>query len=89
MTNGFFSLFVLSVYGVMGKDTQVVLATLSQIMATKMDETILHVKSWVNGQIAIAVARSYSQVLRGAQFPIPLHTLELEWALGSGLGLVQ
>ena len=52
-----FSPFVLSVDGTMGKELLVVLATLIQLMAAKIDEPILHVKGWVNGQIEIMVAR--------------------------------
>ena len=36
-----FSLFSLSVYGTMGEESQVVLATFSQLMAVKMEEPIL------------------------------------------------
>ena len=58
-TNGFFSIFALLIDGVMGKEAQCVLTTLSRIMATKIYEPILHIKGWVNGQIAFAVMRSY------------------------------
>ena len=58
--------FVLSVYGMMIKEAQFVLTILRQIMAKKMDELILQVKGWVNGQIATTVARSYYRVLWGA-----------------------
>ena len=37
-----FSLFVLSIYGMLGRESLVVLASLSQLMAEKMDEPILH-----------------------------------------------
>ena len=50
-----FYLFVISVYCVLGREALVVLATLSRLMAAKMDETILHVRGLVNDQIAIAV----------------------------------
>ena len=74
--------FVLSVDGMMIKEALVVLTTLSQLMAVK-------ITGWVNRRIAIAVARSYSRVLRGARAPSPLWTREPEWASGSGLGLAQ
>ena len=45
------SLFVLSFDGVLGKEAQVVLATLSGLMAAKTEEPILHVKGWANGGI--------------------------------------
>ena len=61
-----FSPFVLSVDGVMGKEALVVLALLSQLMATKMDEPILHVTGWVNGRIVIKFSRSYSRLLHRA-----------------------
>ena len=84
----FFS-FSLSVDGVMGKEDQVILAILIQLMAAKMEEPILNVKGWVNSRIAIAIARSYSLVLYGAWFPSTLHTRETYWELGLGLGLAQ
>ena len=49
----------------MGKEAQVVLATLSLIMAAKRDEPISHDKVWVNQQIKVVVARLYSWVIRG------------------------
>ena len=52
------STFVLSVDLIMDKEKQVVLATLSQVISSKIDEPISHVTSWVNGQISISVARS-------------------------------
>ena len=84
-----FSPFVLSVDGMMVKESLVVLATLSRLMAAKLDEPISHVTGWVNGLIKIAVASSYSRLLRGARAPSPLLTQEPEWASGLGLGLAQ
>ena len=67
MTKGeFFSPFVLSVYGMLGKEALLVLITLSRVMAEKKDEPISHVTGWVNGQIEITVTRLYSRVLHGA-----------------------
>ena len=40
-----------------GKESKVLLVTLSLLMAAKMEEPISHVKGWVNGQIAIKAAR--------------------------------
>ena len=42
-------LFFLSVEGILGRESQVVLANLSQLMAEKMREPILYVCGWVNG----------------------------------------
>ena len=57
MTNRELFLFVLSVDGMMEKEAQVVLATLSGLMAAKMDESISYVKDQVNSQIEIAFTR--------------------------------
>ena len=62
----YFSLFVLSVDGMMGKEALVVLATFIQIMAAKMNKPILHITGWVNGWITSVVARLYYRVPRGA-----------------------
>ena len=66
LTKEAFSPFSISVDGMMGKDLLVVLATLIQIMATKIDEHIPHVTVWFNGWIVIEFARLYSRLLRGS-----------------------
>ena len=83
----YFSPFVLSVDEMLGKEALVVLASLSRIMAAKMDEPILHVRGWINGRIAIAVVRSYSCMIYGDRLPSSLRDWELDWNPGSGLGL--
>ena len=57
-----FSLFIISVDGMLGKEAQVILSTLNQLMAAKMVELILHVKGWVNGHITIVVVKLYYQM---------------------------
>ena len=57
----------------------VVLTTLSQLMSAKMDETILHVKCYINGQIAITVAGSYLLVLLRYWSPSPSQNLTGSW----------
>ena len=55
------NIFLRSYYqlmGVLGKEAQVVLATLSRLVAAKMEEPISHVKGWVNSQISTSVSRS-------------------------------
>ena len=69
------SSFEISVYRMMGKEALVVLATLSQVMAAKMDEPILHVTGWVNERTVIAVARSYCRVISRAKSQSTLHIL--------------
>ena len=78
---------MLSVYGVPITEAQVLLVTLSRLVATKMEEPILHVKSWVTVQIIIVVVKSYSWILRGDRVPSPLRTLNSDWGLGFVLGL--
>ena len=58
MSNIIFSMFVLSVYGMLGKEALIVLTNLSRLMASKMEKPILHVTDWINGRIEIAVAIS-------------------------------
>ena len=71
-----FSLFVLSVDGLLGKEAQVVLSTLSQLVAAKTEEPILHVKGWVNGRVTNVLAGSYYKMLGGSRVPINLLTRE-------------
>ena len=82
-------LFVLSVDGMTGKEDQVLLSTLSQLMAEKMDEPIFHVKGWVNGRIEIAVVRSDSWVICRARSSSPLRNWYPDWDLGPGLVLAH
>ena len=49
----FFSLFVFSIAGMLGKEALVVLANLSQLMESKMDDPISHVHGWINDWITI------------------------------------
>ena len=81
--------FVLSVYGILGKDVLTVLTILSQLMAEKIKEPILHVHGWINSSIAIAVVRFFSPMFRGARHPSTLRDREPDWDPGLGLGLAQ
>ena len=56
--------FVLYVDGMLGREALIALVKLSQIMSAKMNKTVLHVRGWINGQIAIDVARFYSRMIR-------------------------
>ena len=51
--------FVLSVYGILGREDIVIISNLSQIMVEKLEEPISDVCGWVSGWIAISVARNY------------------------------
>ena len=64
--------FILSVDGMIGREALGILENLSRLMAEKTDEPTSHVKGWINSLIKIAVARSYSQMIRRAQLSIPL-----------------
>ena len=44
-----------------------------------MEEPIPHMLIWVNGLIAIVVARLYSRMIRGVCIPIPLRYREPDW----------
>ena len=51
------SLFVLSVYGILGKEDLIIIANLSRLVAVKMEEPIFHICVLVNGRIKISFAR--------------------------------
>ena len=72
-------MFVLSVDGMLGKEALVILANFSQIMASKMYEPIPHVHGYIKGQILIDVAKSYSQMIRGARLTNLLRDRKSEW----------
>ena len=82
-------MFVLSIYGVLGREALVVLAQLSRSMAEKMDEPILHVRGWINGRIEIAVERLYSRMIRVYRLPSPLQDRYTDWEPASGLGFAH
>ena len=84
-----FSSFVLSVDGILGRGALVILSQLSQSMAEKREEPLLQVRGWVNGQIAIAVARSYSQMIHEARIPSPLRKWETSWDPEPVIGLAD
>ena len=79
---------VLSVDGMLGMEALVVLVQLSRTMAAKREEPIFQVRGWVNGQIANAVAKSYSCMIHGDLLPSPLWEREPDWDPESGIGLV-
>ena len=54
-----------------------------------MDKPISHVQGWISGQILISVARSYSQIIRGARIRSTLQDQDPDWDPASGLGLAQ
>ena len=65
----------------------VVLSQLSRVMAEKRKGTLLQVRGLVNGIITIAVASSYSRMIRGDWLPSPLQEPEPKWDLGLGIGM--
>ena len=74
-----FFTFVLSVDRMLGRKSLVLLSQMSIVMAEKSEEPLLQVRGWSNVCITIAVARSYSQIIRIAQHPSPLWEQELDW----------
>ena len=46
-------------------------------------------RGWVNGQIAITVARLYSHIIRGDFLPSTLKDRDPDWGSGLGLGLAK
>ena len=59
-----FSTFFISVERMLGREALIMISQLSPVMEEKREEPLLKVWGWVNGSIAIAVARSYSQTIR-------------------------
>ena len=58
--------------GIIGSESLVVIAQLSQVMAEKREELLSQVRGWVNRRITIAVSRSYSMdylQISALQFP--------------------
>ena len=68
----YFSPFVLSLDEMLGSASLVVTAQFSRVAAAKREKSLLQIQGWVSGQIEIAVARSYSRMIRGTRLPSPL-----------------
>ena len=64
--------FVTSIDIIRVIEALVVLVSLSQLMAAKMEEHILYMCGWVNGQILIVVTRLYSCMIHVDHLPSPL-----------------
>ena len=58
-------------------------------MAEKIEEPVLNVRVWFNGQITIAITRLYSHTIHVDLLPSHLWDRDMYWELGSGLVLVQ
>ena len=63
------STFVLSVDGMISRYTLVLLSQLIIFMSDKMKELLSQERGWVNVRTDIAIVRSSSQMIRGAQLP--------------------
>ena len=79
--------FVISVDRMLGRESPIVLYQLSRFIVDKRKEPLLQVRGWVKEQTAIAVARSYSRMIRGARISITLREQEPGWDLQSLIGL--
>ena len=88
-TNNKFSPSSLSVNGMLGMEALVVLVQFSWTVADKRDKPLLHVWGSIYGQTEIAVARSYSRMIRGAWTPSTLWDWDPDWDPAPGLVLVQ
>ena len=71
----------------LGREALVMLYRLSLVMAEKREEPLLQVYGWVKRNITMAVARSYSLMIRGAHIPSPLWEREPDWDQESGIWL--
>ena len=88
-SNGYIFPFFISVDGMVGKEALVIINGLSRIVAEKMDDPISHICGWINGRIAISVARFYSQMIHGARLSSRLPDRNLDWNPELCLGMAQ
>ena len=82
-----FSTFVLSVDGFLGREALVVMSQLNSVMTKKREGPLSQVRGWLNGHIAIDIARSYARMICGARIPSPLREREPDWDPESGIEL--
>ena len=83
------STFFLSVDGMLGTVALAVIADLSRPIVKKLEEPLSQVSGWVNCWITIAVARSYSHMIRVSLISSYLWYREPEWDPGLVLRLAQ
>ena len=62
---------------------------LTQIIAAKMEERILHKCGWINGRTVTGVARFYSRMIRGYRLLSPLCNRDTHYESCLGMGLAQ
>ena len=79
--------FVLSVYGMLGREALAVISQLSQVPEKKREEHFSQLLGWVNRRIVISLERSYSRMIHKAQLPNPLREGEPGLDTESGIGL--
>ena len=73
----------------LGKENLVVLFNFIWLIATKMEEPVLHVRVFINSRIEIVVPRFYSRIINGACIPTTLQYRDHDWESISGLVLAQ
>ena len=81
--------FVLSVNGMIVKETLFVIRNLSGLIEIKIEETLPQVHGWDNVQIALAVARFYFRMIRRARLPSTLQDRDPDRVPRLGLSLAQ
>ena len=86
---GKFSLLVIFVDSMLGREALLVLTNLSRLMAATMYEPIPHKHGWINGRIATTVVRLYSKIIKRARLPITLWEQEPDRDPASSVGLAQ
>ena len=80
--------FVLSVDGMLGRESLFMLSQLSRFMANKIKYLPLQVRGWLKGQITIAITGYYSWMICGdCPPPSPLREWEPGWDPESGISL--
>ena len=61
------------------KEALVALTILSQPMVAKIDESMSHIRGWVNGWVTIAVLRLFSPMIHRDHSPSTLQDREPDW----------
>ena len=84
-----FLLFVLSVDGILGRKSLVILSQFSRVMEEKGKESLSQVRGWVKKRIAISMVSYYSQMICRVRLPRPLREREPVWDPELGIGLAD
>ena len=84
-----FTPFVVSCDGLLGREAELLLKRLSELLSTKWEKPYSVVHCFVKTRISFAIIRATNYCLRGPRIPGSYICQSVQWQGGSGLGLYR